>query len=269
MKTTSNKPALVKAGVLLAFSLFLELNASAGPKSITLCGSISNTAYLPNGIEHESRKFEVTISNSACFYMITNPATGSHIRAAFSGGELTLNYRGPWTNRSGAVLYPSSFRTERRQVPRADGTWLQYLWFAFGCHSYFTNRSDASALPVWVTDPKMNDKDEARMGTRAFYKALPGSPFPSEVNYVSDGCDYFIGHTAGILQKLPLPPPLNAGYTNFVGRTTAQTNIQGLLLPVRFEVDRYGPKRQPPDTRAALTSLAHTTVAVEGVALAP
>ena len=252
-----------KTGVLSLVVLIAGLSrVSMAAPSVTFWGSISNTFYLPNEITRNTRSFKVVVNGSDSSYDVTNGAHRYH--AAFKNGELSSTSEGPATNHLGLLTNAVSARIERRQVPRDDACWINYLWLAFGCHSYFTSRSDLSALPIWPTSDRQTDEDDAKMGTLAFYTSLPGSKFPSEVNYVAEGFDYFRGNS-GLWQRSPLLPPLNAGYTNFSGHTVTYTNIEGLLIPAHFEIHRYAPKRSGPDANAALRILTDTSINVDRI----
>jgi len=119
-------------------------------------------------------------------------------------------------------------------------------------------------LPIWPTG--LRPDNDSKIGTRAFYTALKESFFPSEVAYVCDGFLHVEGPTKGILQTIPLLPPLDQGYTNYSGRTVATTNIAGLEVPLKFEIFRYGPNVNDPGKLSTLKLLMHCVIDVNRVA---
>lgn len=232
--------------------------------SIRFRGSISNSFFLPDGLSSEIRRFEVKVSAAGSSYDITNAAMAS-FHATLKSGEIAHYFEQARTSRSGVVSNTVAAQIESRPCPRDDGSWVNYLWLAFGCHSYFTNRPDDRALPIWRTALLPRDEDEARMNITASYTALHGSPFPAEVRYLIDGFDYVRGPTKGILQKIPLRPPLDTGYAVFTGQAITFTNVGGFIVPVQFDITRYAPLRSGNSTTGALRVLTYTSIAVDSI----
>jgi len=258
--------ALPGSAVLVFMAILLQAEQAAAREVVTFWGTISNAFCLPNGIHEEGRSFRVTVDGAECSFDTTNQAAGGDSHAAFKGQEYSYYYHGLYTNELGVVTKPIAARIELRAVPRDDGSWINYLWLAFACHSYFVSRPDSNALPIWATGLKATW--ETNMRTTALYMPLGGSPFPKEVDYISDGADYFEGRTAGLLQRRPLLPPLDVGYTNFVLRTLEVTNIDGQLLPVESEICRFVPVRGG-ESRGSLRTLVTSHIIVNTLAVGP
>lgn len=233
---------------------------------ITVWGTISNNEYYPDGPRRMTRLFEVSSDGSDSSIFITNVATHMTAQTTWKSGERFYYFQLPRTNSLGTVSNVSGARFDHQQVPYLDSSFNECAWLAFASHSYFTHRTNDDTLPIWPTG--LRPENDGKIGTRAFYTSLKGSFFPSEVAYVTDGFEHFEGLTKGILQGIQLLPPLDQGFTNYIGRTIATTNLAGREVPLQFEIFRYGPNVNDPGKLSTLKLLMHCVIDVSGVAIA-
>ena len=232
---------------------------------VTVWGTISNNVYYPDGSRRMIRFFEASTDGTNSSILITNVTTRLISQTGWKAGDRFYSFQLPQTNSLGTVSNVSGARVDHNQVPYLDNTFNECVWLAFASHSYFTHRTNDSASPIWPTGLRPENDD--KIGTRAFYTVLKESFFPSEVAYVCDGFLHVEGVTKGILQKIPLRPPLDQGYTNYIGRAVATTNIAGVEVPLKFEVFRYGPVASGPEALSELKMLMYCVIEVNQVAI--
>jgi hypothetical protein len=194
------------------------MEAPKEPATINVYGRVRGIVYTTQGVFDSTRSFSASVRGPDSSFDVTNEMRTATFHAALKEGDYSYCYQGPFTNQNGAVTYPIAARIERRAVPIDDGSWIHNLWLAFASHSYFTLRSNSSAAAVWPTG--LREANEGRMGIRAFYRALPGSPFPAQIDYLAEGYEYFESESHN-LQRVALPPPFDSGYTNFVQENRA------------------------------------------------
>ena len=251
-------------GKILALFVFIWILPAKAQSDLTFTffGTISNVFFMPGTIYEGDRnfKFRVRGTNSSC--EITNRDLIRHSHASFIGNNYYYYHVGPYTNKQGSVSFPVAARIDDKNFPRDDGSWINDLWLAFGCNNYFTNRVDLAAMPIWRTG--LSIEDDVKMGTKALYSALSGAQFPNRIDYLSDGYDYFKGKSGDLVQKRKLTPPLDRGYTNFMGRALAFTNVGGVSLPVEFEICRFAPDRNS-HAKGALRQLQYAHITVDNI----
>ena len=239
-----------------------SMEAPKEPATINVYGRVRGIVYTTQGVFDSTRSFSASVRGPDSSFDVTNEMRTATFHAALKEGDYSYCYQGPFTNQNGAVTYPIAARIERRAVPIDDGSWIHNLWLAFASHSYFTLRSNSSAAAVWPTG--LREANEGRMGIRAFYRALPGSPFPAQIDYLAEGYEYFESESHN-LQRVALPPPFDSGYTNFVTHTTKSTRLQGFLFPLRCEITRFGVVQENRAFR--LNTLTVTQISVESFAV--
>jgi hypothetical protein len=257
--------AFAKVPLLTMLIIVSCIRGSLSAEIISIWGTLSNNVYFSDGVRRDTRIFTVSSDGADASLLITNPATGMTAQTTWKAGDRFYNFQLTRTNNFGAISNVSGARIDHTQTPLLDGSYAECVWLPFASHSYFTNRTNDSALPIWPTG--IPTKDEGRIGTRAFYGTLTNSIFPSEVAYVTDGFEHFIGSTAGMLQSIPLRSPLRDGFTNYFGHTIIATNMSGHEVPLKFEIFRYGPALSGPDRYSALVLLSYHVIEVIGISI--
>jgi hypothetical protein len=139
------------------------------------------------------------------------------------------------TPRDFAPYYAS---VSNREIPPAEPSRPQFVWFAYASAPYFHNLSNSLALPIWSPeDPEMQRQPFEMF---VYYKTSEAAPhLPISVDFINDGFYRSYNSSLKMLDVIRLSPPYDHGFTNAYYRVLETTNCGTLTVPASFLFQVY------------------------------
>ncbi|MFT5494352.1 MAG: hypothetical protein ACI8V5_004755 [Limisphaerales bacterium] len=209
-------------------------NAADAIEQTEIHGEIEYEIYRPDGsmFFQTTKHFLVRVHDCDWSLVTFDPAsTNTFTQIANQDG--TLFQYSSWATNDSRL---QGGRLSHEEMPRDDGTLINYLWLAYASACYFRNQTNDMVQPIWQLDDRTLLENGFRMKAK-WLQSAPQNP-PSSVIYFNDGM-IRVQSSSGVSKVYPAPPPFDQGFTNAIYGAVKQRTVDGVTFPTEFNFTRY------------------------------